>query len=123
MTRSAGVIDLLFFKAGEVQDGAVPWQSSPACSLSTGHCCAPAAVSLPVPCAGDEGGPGARLAAGLRQGRAFPHLPPNLTVANMEPLCPWQGCGAGSPPAGSAGSCWRAQDTQAHFPLTLLWFQ
>lgn len=54
-------------------------------------------------------GPSARVAAGLRQGRDFPHLPPNLTVANMD--------GAAVPLAGLWGrvsSCWELLESPGH---------
>lgn len=57
-------------------------------------------------------GPSARVAAGLRQGRGFPHLPPNLTLANMD--------GAAVPLAGLWGrvpSCrqrWELLESPGH---------
>lgn len=63
MIWSVGAMDLSFLKQVRAQDTAVPWQRSPACSLSTGHRCRSGCCVPPSPCGG---GPGARLAAGLR---------------------------------------------------------
>lgn len=93
MIQRVGVIDLPFSQAGEVQNAAVHRVLCPP---------RPPVGVMRV----------ARAGRRVRQGRGFPHLPPNLTLANMD--------GAAVPLAGLWGrvpSCrqrWELLESPGH---------